>query len=428
MKEPQIRSELILKESSPSCISTVPFLTFYVSGLLYSFLIILDGLKIPPATVKTKTLDTEISDVAQYNSTSTKDNKMNDKMRNNNHNEYINEDKSTDSSTIIRHVAEKRSTNPFATDGDGDGDGDMIPDKNLQQDDRIVRDEKKRKKNNGYMPLTFPSQESSHEISSAYDAGRGIFFASQKSSNAVSSNPFDTSYDDSEKDLEKEVEVEKELEVGVEAEVNIGVECMIGGESDKMADQKDLITRTSITVPVKDNCEMENKNEKESDMKAVGQLENDNGHQQIAGSRTITTTPPPSQHFQIPHTDPQSCVPVGLRNSQPQIQDLISEQKPYTTTAIKIRNPLVEKILTRHHPCSPQYYEFIGPKFFFFFISCSCVTLFWVLQFPQLFHFSSRGRGIEYDEKCVKMLSLIFGMLIAICTGTWLSLIVKVSK
>ena len=410
-----------------------------MSGLLYSFLIILDGLKIPPATIRSKTLDSEIPDTAQYKSTSTKDNKMDSTMRDNNHNENIDENKSTDTSTIIRHVAEKRSTNPFATDGDEDGDGDgdgdtdMTPDKSLLQDDRIIRDEKKRKKNNGYMPLTFPSQECSREISSAYDAGRGMFFASQKSSNAVSSNPFDTSDDDSEKDAEKEVEVlekevEKEVEVGVEAGVKIGAECVVGGESDKMADQEGLITRTSLTVPVKDICEMENKSDLESDMKAVGQLENDNDHQQIRGSRTITSTPPPSQHSKIPHTDPQSCVPVGSRNSQPQTQDLLSDQKPYSTTVIKVRNPLVEEILTRHHPCSPQYYEFIGPKFFFFFISCSCVTLFWVLQFPQLFYFSFRGKGIEYDEKCVKTLSLIFGMLIAICTGTWLSLIVKVSK
>ena len=393
-----------------------------MSGLLYSFLIILDGLKIPPATIKSKTLDSEIPDTAQYNST--KDNKTNSKMRNNNNNENIDENKSTDSRMLIRRVAETKSTNPFATDGDGDGDMDMTPDKNVQQDDRIIRDEKKRKKNNGYMPLTFPSQECSREISGAYDAGREMLFASPKSSSAVSSNPFDSSDDDSEKDVEKEVEV------GVEAEVKIGAECVVGGENDKVADQGGLITRTSPTVPVKvkDNCEMENKCELECDTKAVGQLEKRNDHLQIVSNRTITTTPPPSHHSQIPHTDPQSCVPVGLRNSQTQIQDSISEQKPYTTTAIKVRNPLVEKILPRHHPFSPQYYEFIGPKFFFFFISCFCVTLFWVLQFPQLFHFSSRGREIEYDEKCVKTLSLIFGMLIAICTGTWLSLIVKVSK
>ena len=96
-------------------------------------------------------MDTEIPDTAQYNSTSTKDSKMTSKTRYNNNNENIDENRSTNSSMIIRHVAEKQSTNPFATDGDGDGDGDgdidMTPDKNLQQDDMIIRDEKKRKKN-----------------------------------------------------------------------------------------------------------------------------------------------------------------------------------------------------------------------------------------------------------------------------------------
>ena len=391
------------------------------SGLLYSFLIILDGLRIPPATVRSKTLDPEGPDSTQ--NSATKNYAIRDNNRNQDKTENMNE--SENLSMIARTILESKSTNPFASDADVDAGSDAnITSRTLP----IVRSESKRKNNNGYMPLMFPSQESCQEGSSAYEAGRGTISSIPKSS-TVSSNPFDTPDDDEDNDVNvNKKEFKRDAGKDLEVEVALGLISVLNegrdGENVKVADQGGLMIRT---LSATENKERGNDTVKAVDAEDV-KFQYPNEQQQMADK--IATASPPTYHFpsSIPVINCQPSVSNESRNSKTPIQGPSSEQKPFITEVLKVRNPLVEKVLARHHPFSPQYYEFIGPKFLFFFVSCSCVTLFWVLQFPQVFHFPSRGRGVENDEKCVKMLSLIFGMSIAACTGTWLSLIVKVSN
>jgi hypothetical protein len=393
----------------------------HVPGLLYSFLIILDGLRIPPTTIRSKTLDPDAPDSAQNSAT------KNDATRDNTRIEDRNDDGSenVNLSMIARNILESKSTNPFAIDADVDAGSDADTTSRTLP---IVRSEINRKYNRGYMPLMFPSQESSQESSIAYEAGRGIFSSIPKSSTA-SSNPFDTP-DDDEESIDNEV-CKKELETDVgknleEVEVALGLISGVNevrGEDDRVPGQGGVINRTLSPT--------ENKERGNDIVKAVDEedvkFQYPNDQRQMA-CKIATASPPYHSPPSVPVTNSQPSVSTESRNSTTHTQGPSSEQKPYNTEVLKVRNPLVEKVLAQHHPFSPQYYEFIGPKFFFFFVSCSCVTLFWVLQFPQVFHFPSRGRGVESDEKCVKMLSLVFGMLIAACTGTWLLLIVKVSS
>lgn len=374
--------------------------------------------------MRSKTLDPDAPDSAQ--NSATKNDATRDNTRIEDKNDNGSENVNVNLSMIARNILESKSTNPFASDADVDADSDAdmtsctLP---------IVRSENNRKNNHGYMPLMFPSQERSQESSSAYEAGRGTFSSIPKSSTA-SSNPFDTPDDDEDNDdndvcrKELERDVGKDLEE-VEVEVALGLISganEVRGEDDRVTDQGGLLDRTLSPNKNKERGNDIVQAVDEEDVK----FQYPNDQQQMA-CKTATTSPP-SHHSppSVPVTSSQPSVSTESRNSTTHTQGPSSEQKPYNTEVLKVRNPLVEKVLARHHPFSPQYYEFIGPKFFFFFVSCSCVTLFWVLQFPQVFHFPSRGRGVENDEKCVRMLSLIFGMLIAACTGTWLSLIVKV--
>jgi hypothetical protein len=397
---------------------------FHSSGLLYSFLIILDGLRIPPTTIRSKTLDPEAPDSAQ--NSATKNDAMSDNTRIEDKIENGSEKMTVNLRMIARSILKSKSTNPFASDADVDAGSDADTTSRTLP---IVRSDNNRKNNHGYMPLMFPTQERSQASSIAYEAGRGTFSSIPKSSTA-SSNPFDTPDDDEDNDDNDVCKKELERDVGKdleEVEVTLGLISGLNevrGEDNRVADQRGEINRT---LPATENEERGNDVLKAVDEEDV-KFQYPKDQQQMASK--IATTSPPSHHSppSVPVTNSQPSVSTESRNSTTHTQGPSLVQKPYNTEVLKVRNPLVEKVLARHHPFSPQYYEFIGPKFFFFFVSCSCVTLFWVLQFPQVFHFPSRGRGVENDEKCVKMLSVIFGMLIAACTGTWLSLIVKVSS
>jgi hypothetical protein len=90
------------------------------------------------------------------------------------------------------------------------------------------------------------------------------------------------------------------------------------------------------------------------------------------------------------------------------------------------RNPKIESQLSRHHPMSPFYFEFIAQKFFFLLASFYCVFFFWIIQFPQIFNFPSGDR--EKNSNLVSTLSCTFGLIITVCTGLWMFFIIKVQR
>ena len=96
----------------------------------------------------------------------------------------------------------------------------------------------------------------------------------------------------------------------------------------------------------------------------------------------------------------------------------------HTLDKLGSRNPKIESQLSRHHPMSPFYFEFIAHKFFFLLSSFYCIFFFWIIQFPQIFNFPSGDR--EKNSNLVSTLSCTFGLIIIVFTGMWMFFIIKV--